>query len=342
MSGSTKVIVAGAGALGLATALALADAGCAVTVCDPAPEAANASGVAAGMLAPVFEAVFDRHGPADLALLLAARNLWPGLAARAGVELDRSGAIAVGSEGWLTAIRAWMAGAGLHGAELGRTTLDNLAPGLSAAFQQGIMTREDWRLDPVAALAALRRAAAEAGVLFRAEAARDRGDADWLVAATGPAKDLAPELAHLVPIKGHILRARLGDVGRLSLRGEGVYAVPTADGLAVGATMEPGVADATVDPAQASPLLAAGAQLLPALAQAQVTLAAGVRAATPDGLPMVGASSEARVLVAAGARRNGWLLAPLVAQVIAACVTGRDPGPYAARLDPGRFERRVH
>jgi glycine oxidase len=71
-----------------------------------------------------------------------------------------------------------------------------------------------------------------------------------------------------------------------------------------------------------------------------VSLAAGVRAATPDGLPMVGASSASGVLVAAGARRNGWLLAPLVAQLIAACVTGRDPGPYAAKLDPRRFEPR--
>jgi glycine oxidase len=43
------------------------------------------------------------------------------------------------------------------------------------------------------------------------------------------------------------------------------------------------------------------------------------------------------VVLAVGARRNGWLLAPLVAQVVAACVTGRDAGPYAARLDPQRF-----
>jgi glycine oxidase len=39
-----------------------------------------------------------------------------------------------------------------------------------------------------------------------------------------------------------------------------------------------------------------------------------------------------------GARRNGWLLAPLVAEMVTACVTGRDPGPYAARFDPARFE----
>lgn len=338
MSGSAKVIVAGAGVLGLSTALALADAGCAVTVCDPAAEAANASGVAAGMLAPAFETVLDAEGPDDLPLLLAARDLWPGLAARAGVELDRSGAVAVGAEAWLAAIRTGLNRIGLHGMDLERKALAAMAPGLSEAFGEGVMSREDWRLEPAAALSALRRAATAAGVSFRAEAVTDRGGADWLVAATGSAAGLAPELAHLSPIKGHILRAQLDDVGRISVRGERGYAVPTAGGLAIGATMEPGVADPAVDPSRGRPLLAAGTTLFPALAHARFTLAAGVRATTPDGLPMVGASLAPGMLVAAGARRNGWLLAPLVARIIAACVTGRDPGPYAARLDPGRFE----
>jgi len=52
---------------------------------------------------------------------------------------------------------------------------------------------------------------------------------------------------------------------------------------------------------------------------------------------MVGFSARPRTVLATGARRNGWLLAPLVAKIVAACVTGRDPGPYGARLDPARF-----
>ena len=86
MSRGADVIVAGAGALGLSVALALADAGCRVTVCDPADEP-RASAVAAGMLAPVFEAVLDAAAAGDLDLLLAARNLWPALAARTGTLL---------------------------------------------------------------------------------------------------------------------------------------------------------------------------------------------------------------------------------------------------------------
>ena len=51
MTKGPKITVAGAGALGLTTALALADAGAQVTVFDPAGLGDNASGVAAGMLA---------------------------------------------------------------------------------------------------------------------------------------------------------------------------------------------------------------------------------------------------------------------------------------------------
>jgi glycine oxidase len=68
-----------------------------------------------------------------------------------------------------------------------------------------------------------------------------------------------------------------------------------------------------------------------------VQIAAGVRAATPDGLPMAGWSEAPGVALAAGPRRNGWLVAPLVARIVSACVTGRDAGPHAARLDPARF-----
>lgn len=337
MSQGAQVIVAGAGALGLSCALALAEAGCAVTLCDPAPEGANASGVAGGMLAPVFESALDAAAADHLDLLLAARDLWPRIEATAGVGLDRSGAVAVGAGAWLARVRDRLANLGMRGTGLSRPTLEDLAPGLDEAFDQALLVREDWRLEPRQALAALRRAAQDAGVAFRAEAVRERGAADWLIVATGAARGLAPELDVLTPIKGHILRVAVADVGRLSVRGEGAYAVPTPGGLAIGATMEPGVADPVVDPSKAAPLREAGTALFPGLAEAAGNLVAGVRAATPDGLPMVGASAEPGVLLAAGARRNGWLLAPMVARIIAACVTGGDAGPYAARLDPSRF-----
>ncbi|HZZ66659.1 MAG TPA: FAD-dependent oxidoreductase [Phenylobacterium sp.] len=340
MSRGAKVIVAGAGALGLSVALELARAGCAVTVCDP-EGAGRASAVAAGMLAPVFEAALDVEAADHLDLLLAARDLWPELAARTGVVLDRSGAAAVGSEAWLAKVRGRLAGLGVRGADLPRAMLEALAPGVAPGLE-AVLVREDWRLDPRPSLAALRGAAHAAGVAFRAEAVTARSDADWLVAATGAGQGLAPlapELARLTPIKGQILRFAGVRSGPLSLRGEGCYAVAGADGLAVGATMEPGLDDAVVDTVALGPLVEAAGRLFPGLRPASHEASAGVRAATPDGLPLVGRSRTPGVILAAGARRNGWLLAPLVARLVTACVMGRDAGSYATRLDPGRFER---
>ena len=336
MSRGPEVIVAGAGALGLSCALALADAGCAVTVRDPGGP--QASAVAAGMLAPLFEAVLDDQAR-DLDLLLSARNLWPGLAARGGVTLDRSGTAAVGEAGWLAGVRAGLLRLGFRGAELPRGMLDNLAPGLAPGLD-AILVREDWRLDARQALAALSAACAAAGVTFDASSIHERPSGALLVVATGAAQGLkgaAPELAQLSPIKGQILRYAQGPRGPFSIRAKGAYAVPGADGLAIGATMEPGRTDTTPDPVALGPLTRAAQALFPELESATFAVSAGVRAATPDGLPMAGPSTEAGVVLAVGARRNGWLLAPLVAEVVVACVTGRDPGPYAARLDPGRF-----
>lgn len=339
MTRGAKVTVAGAGALGLSAALSLADAGCRVTVCDPEPQA-SASAVAAGMLAPVFEAALDPAAAPHFDILLAARDLWPGLEARAGVVLDRSGAMAVGAEGWLADVAAALIRLGVHGIDLPRPAAEALAPGLSESFDRAVLVREDWRLEARDALGALRRAAEAGGVEIRPEVASGLGDADWLVVATGPDLSLAeaaPELSVLSPIKGQILRYMDHKGGRVSVRGEGVYAAPASDGLAIGATMEPGLRDRRPDPKALTKLVQAGAKLFPALEGATFGVSAGVRAATPDGLPLVGFSRAPKVILATGARRNGWLLAPLVARVVTACVTGGEAGPYGARLQPGRF-----
>lgn len=340
MTTNAKVTVAGAGAIGLSCALALADAGFAVTVCDPGPPLGNASAVAGGMIAPAFEAVFDREAGGHFDLLLAARDLWPALEARSGVALDRTGALAAGRAEWLQDVASRLASLGLHATEIPRSAAEDLAPGLAAEVGPVLLNREDWRLDARGALRALTAAAEAAGVVFRREAVRGRGAEDLLVLATGAAADLidlAPETTALSPIKGHILRTPTPSLCSVTVRGEGVYLTPADAGLAVGATMEAGVADPQPDPAKAPALLAAGARLFPALAHAPYDLQAGVRAATPDGLPLVGFSQASGVLLASGARRNGWLIAPLVAQAVAAFAAGRDPGRFAARFDPRRF-----
>lgn len=334
MSDGPTVVIAGAGVLGLTTALALADAGCSVTVCDPGGP--NASYVAAGMIAPVFEAVLDPAARAHFDLLLSARDLWPALAQRTGIALDRCGAVAVGTDRWLEDVVTGFRALGVTSTEISGDTAVALTPGLAMDGPRAVMTRDDWHLDAPLSLEALRNAASAAGVTFERGRVREGHPADLLVLATGGEPNaLAPELARLTPIKGQIVRIAAPTSGAV-IRGDGVYVTPGA-ATAFGATMEPGHSDTTVEAAQTRPLLEAGLRLFPGLAGLPVEASAGVRAATPDGLPMVGPSARPGILLAVGARRNGWLLAPLVSQIITAHVTGRDPAPYAARLDPARF-----
>jgi glycine oxidase len=340
MKAHPEVFVAGAGALGLATALALADAGAKVTVFDPAPLADNASGVAAGMLAPACEAVLDPSARPHLDLLLAARDLWPDLARRVGITLDRTGALALGDAARLDRLEAQFADLGLAARRLGAEAAADAAPG-ARAVAGGLLTRDDWRLDAPAALAALARAAEAAGVR-RVQAPLDlAGPADLRVIAVGADRALAavaPELSLVTPIKGHILRAPAVTYAGPVLRGEGAYIAPGAQGVIVGATMEAGLADRVVDAGRVAALRAAAAAILPAVAEAEVVATTGVRGATPDGLPLVGASVAPGVVLAVGARRNGWLLAPLVARIVVDHALGRDPSGFAERLFPGRFD----
>lgn len=340
MSDLRKVIVAGAGVLGLTLALRLAQAGCEVVVHDPAAPGDNASGVAAGMLAPAFEAVLDETSTHAFDLLLAARDLWPGLADELGLALDRRGAVAVGEGPRLDLLAASLSALGLSPERLSGKALQALAPGLSQTIEGGVFTEADWRIDARAALAALRSAAEARGVGFVSRRAPSPGPEALTVLATGAAADghdEVPELARLTPIKGHILRLSGAAYDGVVVRGEGVYAAPAGEGMILGASMEAGRSDRAVDMAQVGRLLAAGTRLFPGLHEARYAAETGVRAATPDGLPMAGWSSRAGVLLAVGARRNGWLLAPLVAEVIVGCVTGRAPGRHAQRLDPARF-----
>jgi glycine oxidase len=325
------VAVAGAGALGSATALRLARAGFAVTVFDPVPLGANASGVAAGMLAPVSEALFDPASRDHLPLMRRARDLWPAFAANLGLEIVRAGVRIEGSEAWRGQV-----GQRLH--DLG--------------LPIGEVIAEDWRIDAWRALEALRAAAEAAGVRFEASAveafapgALRLGDGrteafDVLVLATGPgARDgrLAPETAALAPIKGQILRTSATEADAAVVRGDGVYLAP-GETFAIGATMEAGRDDLAPDASATQSLRAAAWALRPDLDLDQAKVDVGVRVTTPDGLPLVGWSAAPGVLLAVGARRNGWLLAPLVAGMVAAYLTDDNPGPDAAAMDARRFE----
>lgn len=319
----TRAVVVGAGIFGLFAALGALDAGVEeVVVCDPAPLGRNASGVAAGMLAPLGEVFLD-GGPTGLfPTLRRARDLWIPYGRlddrlrpeRAGVVLETPSGSGAASERW-RALRA------LGAAGEGGEAEDGL-------FR--LVSGEDWLIEPTGALEALAALARSRGARFVAEGVPPRAAGDVRVIAAGAgARAFSREasvLADLRPIKGHVLRypdVRPG--GRVRRRGD-LYFAPQSSGLVVGATMEAGEERPVVDPAVAGALHARAAELWPELEGRSFTASAGVRAAFEDGLPRIGPAGEG-VFLAAGARRNGWLLGPLVAEILVAYLTARPMEP---------------
>jgi len=160
-----------------------------------------------------------------------------------------------------------------------------------------------------------------------------------LATGAGPLEGIAaPELARLTPVKGQIAVLPNGPASGPTRRWAGGYFAPQPGGARVGATMEPGRRDTLVEPETIAGLVAAAAHHVSTLDVRGAFGQAGVRMQTPDALPLVGPSAASGVLLAMGARRNGWLFAPLVGRMIAAYFTGEDPGPWAAMLHPARFE----
>ncbi|MDQ7813208.1 FAD-dependent oxidoreductase, partial [Brevundimonas sp.] len=247
MTSSPDVIVIGAGVLGLCTAAELAGRGHAVTVIDPGGP--NASSVAAGMLAPALESLLEDLTPEQAGLLKRARDLWPAFAEAHGLALHHEGAEWRGPDAAAAVARL---------RELGFEARP--AP-------SGLITPDDWRIEPGAALTALGRTPGLS--MVRGRVARLTGDArrwrveaedgrTWfaptLVLATGAAAAIAglpPPVAALVeaiqPIRGQLTQVAVEGPGRV-VRAPGVYAAPAAGGVVIGATMEPGRRDLDPDP----------------------------------------------------------------------------------------------
>ena len=359
--------------IGLACAWRLAQAGLAVRVLERDLVGRGASGVAAGMLAPVGEATWGEEG--HLALALRSHSLWPGfaddLAAASGrpVGLLRRGALhaALDRDEAEALERRFelMRSLGLEAEWLLPGACRRLEPGLATGVAGGISAPHEAALDPRLLVTALRAAAERAGaqvdegaeaseLLVAGGAARGirvadgtevRAGAVLLAAGAWSGGGVVPGAAAppVRPVKGQILTLA-GSAAAPACEGivvgERVYIVPRDDGrLVVGATVEEMGFDTRITAGGVLELLREAYRTLPEVAELELVEAvAGLRPGTPDNAPLIGRSAIENLVLASGHFRNGILLAPVTAEAVAAILSGGEPAPELASADPARFE----
>lgn len=143
------------------------------------------------------------------------------------------------------------------------------------------------------------------------------------------------------PVKGQML-AVVGVPRNLLhhvIRAPEAYLVPRSDGrIVIGATLEEAGFDKRTDADTIHRLHQAAIGILPALSHARVLEAwAGLRPGTPDGLPILGAAEVPGYFVATGHFRDGILLAPVTAHLMAQVITGVPPEHDISAFNPARF-----
>lgn len=318
------VAIAGAGIIGLATAMELAAAGRRVTVFDKGEAMGEASRAAAGMLAGE-----DPENPAELAEL--AR-----LSLRIYPEFLRKVEALSGKQ---VPIRTAVTVQGMRYAPPGKQRLSEeevqeLAPGTDTRGWQ-FFVLEEQSFDAWDLAEALPGAARATGVELRehtpvtsarsgsggveVETAAGVVEAAAFLNSTGAWAAGLDGALPVAPKKGHLLTAELPGPVQMScvLRTSNVYIVPRGAGrYTIGPTVEEAGFDKEVHGERIQALFQKATELWPRLLDARIAETwTGLRPGSEDGLPILDRVDEHR-WVASGHYKNGILLGPGTARVL--------------------------
>ena len=158
------------------------------------------------------------------------------------------------------------------------------------------------------------------------------------------AGQIGPHAFPTRPVKGQMLCVATLEKNLLHhvIRTPDVYLIPRTDGrLLIGSTVEEAGFDKRTVPETIQKLRQRALELVPKLAEARILEAwAGLRPGTPDGLPILGTTATSGYFVATGHFRDGILLAPVTAKIMAAIVTGQAQQFELAGFSPARFPPR--
>ncbi len=370
-------LIAGAGIVGLSSALALARSGLRVTVVDRARAMSEASWAAAGMLA-----AHDPENPPALRPLSAlSLALYPEYLDT--IERLSARRIPIRTTEALQGTRPHRRfeaqdsdpshfEPGQTPRRLASAEIAARLPDLHFAGREFLAIPEH-SLDPRDLCAALPPACLSAGVTLledtavtalrrtphSVEAATTAGPLSaaafvncagaWAAQLAQTLSDVhSPTLDHLgiEPRKGQIVTVRLapGDHLPCVLRTPETYLVPRGDGrVVIGATVERAGFDKAVHADVVQTLIDEAAALWPPIARASIVETwAGLRPGSADGLPVLGplapgGSSTPRLFIATGHFRNGILLAPATALIVCRLVRGESPDVDLAPFSPSRL-----
>jgi glycine oxidase len=347
------ICIAGAGVIGLSLALELHHHGMAVTVLDRSVPLSEASTAAAGMLA-----AGDPHNPPQLrSLVNLSLSLYPDFLDR----LHVLSGIRVPFQTHIT-LQALPHGVSITESELTPAELARLLLALNPGHHRFILLDEH-SLDPRQLATALLAAVHATTIDLRPNtpvlSTRSVNNAveiqtptsilhaKQFVDCTGAWASITSRVPNLqvAPKKGQMLAVSLPPSLPLHfvLRTPDIYIVPRTSGpnagrAIIGATIEDAGFDKTIHPSDIARLRFLAASLLPPLAGApQLEAWAGLRPATPDGLPLLGRlPNRPNHFIATGHYRDGILLAPATAHVMAQLLSGVAPSIDLTPFSPTR------
>ncbi len=354
------MVVIGGGVIGLSIARQISG-NQSVLLLERGVAGEGTSWAAAGMLTPQSEA--DDEGAffqLSMASLRMYRKFVEELKLESGIdpEYDDAGLLVLASSGNEMAVlesrAAWQRAAGMSVDILNSAEVLLLEPLITANVPGGLFMPGDHQVVPrklaMALVDSCRRRNVEirSGVSVDAVvhdgnrvagvfAGGEKIQANHVVVSSGVWSGSIEGLAPPIPVyprKGQILSLNMpGKAFRHMIRWNHAYFVPRRDGeLVVGATNEDVGFDRALTPAGLGGLLAEAQEISSHVGAFAIReMWTGLRPATPDGLPILGRTGIEGLLYAAGHYRNGILLAPVTATVIAALIDGQSsPVPIEA------------
>lgn len=365
------VLIIGGGVIGLAIARELKKKGFSdVAVVEKSVCGTEASWAAAGMLGPQAEA---ESGGAFLDLCSASRDSFLELAGELAdetgidIELDRKGTLYLAFTDQdakiLNERLRWQREANLAVEYISADEALRLEPNLSPSVIGALHFPNDWQVENRKLLAALRRYAEISGIRLiencavknlRVENARVTGaetddgfiGAEKFILTTGAWTSLiklanADFAVKVEPVRGEIIafEAREKFLSHVIYSRRG-YVVPRADNrVLAGSTTEFAGFDKSLTAAAAETLTEVATEISPRIATFEIIEHwAGLRPYACDGMPVIGQMPGLDNLIIATAHyRNGILLAPITAEIVAEKIASNIDHHALTAFGPQRF-----